>query len=212
MMIDPSYARIVDHYEECLAAHGDTHLGVDWPNAEDAETRYEVMLEVIRPTAPAHPVTLLDVGCGASHLYHHVQKSNLTGITYFGLDLSEKFVTLSRSKYPENTYWCMDLLSEHAEPIGPFDYAVLNGVFTEKLNLSFDEMFEYLKAMVSRVYELVNVGLAFNVMSAIVDWERSDLFHVPFDRLATWLTSEFGRRFVFRSDYGLYEYTAYLYR
>ena len=42
------YHTIIDHYEACLARHGDSHLGVDWPNAADAETRYRVMLDVIR--------------------------------------------------------------------------------------------------------------------------------------------------------------------
>jgi hypothetical protein len=38
------------------------------------------------------------------------------------------------------------------------------------------------------------------------------LFHLPFDTLASFLTSELTRNFVFRNDYGLYEYTAYVYR
>ena len=42
------YQSIIEHYEACLARHGDSHLGVDWPNAADAETRYRVMLDVIR--------------------------------------------------------------------------------------------------------------------------------------------------------------------
>jgi hypothetical protein len=36
------YLSIVSHYEECLERHGDTHLGVDWPNKQGAETRYQV--------------------------------------------------------------------------------------------------------------------------------------------------------------------------
>ena len=30
-------------------------------------------------------------------------------------------------------------------------------------------------------------GIAFNVMTKHVDWERDDLFHLPFDQLAEWL-------------------------
>lgn len=29
------YRSIVDHYEACLEKHGDSHLGVDWPNPKD---------------------------------------------------------------------------------------------------------------------------------------------------------------------------------
>jgi len=43
-----NYLAIVSHYESCLERHGDTHLGVDWPEKKDAETRYRVMLDVIK--------------------------------------------------------------------------------------------------------------------------------------------------------------------
>jgi hypothetical protein len=45
-----------------------------------------------------------------------------------------------------------------------------------------------------------------------VDWERDDLFHVSFDVMAKFLTAELTRNFIFRQDYGLYEYTVYAYR
>jgi hypothetical protein len=45
-----------------------------------------------------------------------------------------------------------------------------------------------------------------------VDWERDVLFHLPFDAAAAFVSSALSRRFVFRSDYGLYEYTTYVYR
>ena len=43
-----SYKNIFQHYENCFETHGDSHLGVDWPNKEDAVKRYEVMLNVIK--------------------------------------------------------------------------------------------------------------------------------------------------------------------
>jgi len=49
-------------------------------------------------------------------------------------------------------------------------------------------------------------------MSKHVDWEREDLFHLPFDVLARFLTRMVTRNFVIRNDYGLYEYTTYVYR
>ena len=46
-----NYREIVTHCEKCLQRHGDNHRGVDWPNASDAQTRYRIMLEVIRAAA-----------------------------------------------------------------------------------------------------------------------------------------------------------------
>lgn len=205
------YQRIVSHYEACLAKHGDNHLGVDWPKKQDVDTRYRVMLEVIRP-GTSGTVTLLDFGCGASHLYEFIVRQGLrTAIQYSGLDLSQKFVDLSRGKFPSNRYYCVDILDDHVT-LPEFDYVVMNGVFTEKRDLSFNQMLEYFQAVVSRVFRLARVGIAFNIMSKQVDWERDDLFHLPFDLLATFLTKNVSRHYVMRHDYGLYEYTTYVYR
>ena len=183
MTISPRYRRIVEHYEACLERHGDNHLGVDWPNPEDVEVRHRVMLDVIRPVPAGATVSLLDFGCGASHLYEHLRRDGRTDVDYAGLDLSPRF-----------------------------DYAVLNGVFTEKLDLSFEEMLDFWQRMVTAVFGLVTRGIAFNVMSKHVDWEREDLFHLPLDTLGAFLTSSVSRNFVVRNDYGLYEYTTYVYR
>lgn len=204
------YVEIVKHYEACLTAHGDTHLGVDWPQAQDAETRYRVMLELIRRPHPP-TVKLLDFGCGASHLYEHIIAKGLTGIEYTGLDLSPKFVELSRKKFPTNHYICADIL-EQPDAVPTSDYVVMNGVFTEKRGLTFDEMRAYFERTLVAAFAKAQHGIAFNVMSKHVDWEREDLFHLPFDTLGRFLIKALTRNFVIRNDYGLYEYTTYVYR
>ena len=210
-MAEKKYLDIVSHYESCLERHGDTHRGVDWPKLEDAVTRYGVMLEVIRRGAEDETVSVLDFGCGAAHLYEHILATGVRGVAYAGLDLSEKFVELSRRKFPSNEFYCVDIL-EDASGVPRFDYVLMNGVFTEKRGLEFDEMLAYFERLVKEVWGKAERGLAFNVMSKHVDWEREDLFHLPFDTLAAFLTRELTRDFVFRNDYGLYEYTAYVYR
>lgn len=203
------YIEIIEHYEACLAQHGDSHLGVDWPKAQDAETRYRVMLELIRKPGPP-VVSLLDFGCGASHLYEYILANGITGIEYTGLDLSSKFVELSRTKFPKNRYICADILEE-PEAVPGSDYIVMNGVFTEKRGLSFEEMLAYFEGTLTAVFAKAQRGIAFNVMSKHVDWERDDLFHLPFDTLARFVRRSLTRNFVIRNDYGLYEYSAYVY-
>ena len=210
-MRDKKYLTIVSHYEACLEQHGDTHLGVDWPKQADVEKRYRVMLDVIKPQAQDTQVSLLDFGCGAAHLNEYILSQGLKNIEYAGLDLSDKFVRLAQDKFPANKFFCLDLLDENVS-LPNFDYIVLNGVFTEKRDLTFDEMFSYFKQLSTRVFKHASVGMAFNVMSKHVDWEREDLFHLPFDTLAEFVKKELTRNFVFRNDYGLYEYTTYVYR
>ena len=201
---------IIEHYESCLEKYGDSHLGVDWPKIEDIDKRYRIMLDIIKPYLEKK-VSLLDFGCGASHLYEYILKNNLNNIEYHGLDISKNFIILSKKKFPLINYYNTDILVEDSK-IPEFDYIVMNGVFTEKVSLSFDEMFEYFKELLKKVFIKANLGLAFNIMSKHVDWEREDLFHLPFDLLADFLKKEISRHFIIRNDYGLYEYTVYVYK
>ena len=214
---DKKYLNIVEHYESCLDKFGDSHLGVDWPKKDDADKRYGIMLELIK-VDDSKRIKLLDFGCGASHLYDFIIKNSdnklskiYNKIEYSGLDISQKFVDLSKNKFPENKYYCIDILEENSS-IPQFDYIIMNGVFTEKCQLSFDEMFDYFKLVLGKVYKNVIRGIAFNVMSKNVDWEREDLFHLSLDKLTSFLVAEISRNFVIRNDYGLYEYTVYVYR
>ena len=88
----------------------------------------------------------------------------------------------------------------------------MNGVFTEKRDLSYETMFQYFTEMISKIYKHCNKGLAFNVMSKQVDWEVDSLFHVPMKDMEIFLTNNITRDFIIRNDYGLYEYTVYLFK
>jgi SAM-dependent methyltransferase len=210
-MDGPGYQSLIEHYEGCLERHGDSHLGVDWPNQQDAETRYRVMLDVMGRDAVTPGTSLLDFGCGAGHLWQYMAEQGSEKLRYMGLDASSKFVALAKAKFPELEFQCRDVLSDSSS-LPEADYVVMNGVLTEKRGMSFDEMWNYAQRLLERVYPAARRGLAFNVMSKHVDWERDDLFHLPFDMLAAFLRERLSRHVQFRADYGLYEYTAYVYR
>jgi SAM-dependent methyltransferase len=206
----PDYRSLIAHYEACLARHGDTHLGVDWPDARDAATRYRVMLDVIREPA-GEPVSLLDFGCGAGHLLDYIRANNIASIDYRGLDASPKFISLCMEKYPGISFRQQDILADPSD-IGSADYVVLNGVLTERRDLTKDGMHAFMERLLETIWPFARRGLAYNVMSAQVDWERDDLFHVPFDTMADFVSSRLSRHFRIRQDYGLYDYTTYVYR
>lgn len=202
----PNYLQLAEHYAACFAQHGATPKGVDWPKAEDALTRQRVMLGVVRET----PASLIDIGCGYGALREVIQADGLS-LEYSGLDLNEPMLEAARARHPGVSFERRDILANPL-PESSFDYAVMNGVFTEKRGLSFEAMEEFAQAMILAAFRTCRKGLAFNVMRAQVDWQRDDLFHMPYDRLAEFLTRRVSRHFTFRADYGLYEYTAYVYR
>lgn len=211
-----SYCDIVSHYEKCFKIYGDNNRGVDWPNEKDAITRYQVLLDVLkfdyRNDCENTKKSILDFGCGLGHLYEYIKKNSVY-VSYTGLDLSPLFIEVCKQKYPEIEFIALDLL-DHKErnTLIKYDYIVLNGVFTEKRELGYEEMFEYFKELLTEIWKYTNCGIAFNVMSKDVDWEREDLFHLSLSMLSNFLTKEISRNFIIRNDYGLYEYMVYVYK
>ena len=204
------YQHISARCESYFDRFGDNFRGVGWTKSQqEVDTRYRAMLDVVRQDESSL-VSLLDFGCGLSHLYEYIRKHQLDFIEYSGLDISERFIQLSRKKFPQIQYHHLDVLVDDSA-LGEYDYIILGGVFNSKCDFTFDEMFDYFRTVLGVMFPHARRGLAFNVMSKQVDWERDDLFHLPMDSLASFLASEISRDFVIRHDYGLYEYTTYVY-
>ncbi len=205
------YMSIVEHYEHCFARHGATPKGMDWPNERDLVTRFDVMIDVI-PARKRSSCTVLDIGCGAGLLVDRLKERRLFDERlYRGIDLSDKMVEAARRRHQGVRFAVRDILQK---PLAPrsVDYAVMNGVLTEKVSLAQGAMEAYACRMVKAAFDASRRGIAFNVMSSHVDWRRRDLFHFPLDRAVKFLVRECSRHIVIRMDYGLYEYTVYVYR
>ena len=200
-----SYLKIAEHYDNCFKQHGDNNLGVDWPNYKDTLIRHQVMFDLIRQENP----TLLDFGCGLGHFYEWLSTQTYSP-KYSGLDINISFTDACKTKYPNLDFYNIDIMQN--EDIPNFDYIVCNGTFTEKRTLTQNEMMEFFTSIIKKLWNKCNHGLAFNLMSKHVDWEREDLFHVGLDELGWFLKNNLSRNFIIRNDYKLYEYTAYVYK
>lgn len=205
------YRQIIANCETRFDRHGDSHLGVGWTKKKEyADLRYRVMLEALRPEWQ-RPMDILDFGCGLAHLKEYMRDNDVGGLNYSGLDLSDKYLAASRAKFPDTTFLQVDLMQPGAE-IPVYDFIIMNGLFNSRGTNSQAEMTEYMQDLLRNVWPFTRKGLAFNLMSKYLDWEREDLFHMPFDPLAAFLDREISRHFSIRHDYGLFEYTVYVYR
>ena len=202
------YYQITTCTESYFERKGDSALGMGWPNIADAVRRYDVMLDVIRKQPGT--VKLLDFGCGTGHLYEHIRNRTNRPIDYHGIDLSSTFIDRARRKHPDALFTQADVLREPGI-LQTYDYAVINGVFTSKCRMTHEVMLEFAQRVIALLFRHVRIGLAFNATSKQVDWERDDLFHLPLDCVAEFLCRHLSRNFVIRNDYGLYEFTTYVY-
>lgn len=203
---------ILARSDAALRAYGDTARGANWPNEVDRRVRFDVMLDVIEAEG-AGPVVLCDLGCGTGELLAHLRRRGLHEVEYFGVDRSRLALEHAREKFPGVRFLQLDVNDGDARLDAlACDYLVSNGLFTVKWEMRQAQMRAFVEGTIAHVWPQVRRGIAFNVMSPVVDWERDDLYHAPMDELARFLHGLAGRRVRFRADYGLYEYTAYAWK
>jgi SAM-dependent methyltransferase len=197
--------------EQDLFVHGDNHRGAGYTRTpEEARAQYALMLEVVRERDEL--VHILDFGCGLAHLLDYIiSQPQLAFIRYTGLDLSQKYLAAARQRRPGADLVYMNIL-ENDTALPDFDYVILNGVFNYRGAIPRDEMLRYWQRIITLAFAHSRRGIAFNVMSKLVDWERDDLFHLPFDEMAQFVSANLSRHFIIRHDYPAYEYATFVYR
>ena len=197
--------------EEELLKYGDSFRGAGYTkSAQEAEERYALMLNVVREKQEL--VSVLDFGCGLAHMKDHIERhATYRNVRYSGLDISSTYLGTAKARHPDTPFIWMDVL-ESDDGLPDYDYVVLNGLFNYRGPIDEQSMLRYWQQLTSVVYRHCRRGMAFNVMSKIVEWEREDLFHLSFDTMAHFVSEHLSRHFVIRHDYRLYEYTAYVYR
>jgi SAM-dependent methyltransferase len=201
---------IVRHYEARLSEHGATPQGADWPNGPDLAARFGVMLDLL--DEGGERPSLLDLGCGAGLLLDYLAATGgVDRVHYRGIDLSPEMVSLARQRWPDQEFEARDILAAPL-PDQSIDFVLMNGVLTERVSLSVEAMTALAEALVATAFRVARMGIAFNVMSAHVDWERPDLFHWRFDAMSAFIQRAVSRHFAIRADYGLYEFTCFVRR
>lgn len=206
------YYPLVETVEKLYIEHGDTHRGMGFRTEEGFEARYRVYLEVMRGTAAREECSLLDVGCGTARLLDLIKSLGRDEISYRGVDLSPKLLEAARKKHPGADFTLGDPFDLEEIWSARPDYVVFGGIFTSRLQMSVAEMTDYMLRMLRLAFTHCRRGVVFDVISAHVDWQRDDLFHVSFDQMADLMQANLNRNYVFRADYGRYEYAVYVYK
>ena len=213
----PIVDKHIEKYNERYEEHGDNCKALGWPSQNDNFLRFGAMNQLLWREWYSElddPISLLDFGCGLGHFWEWLAPRVNYTLEYTGLDINSTFVNACYEKYPDKTFLNLDILdNSDFGKLPRFDYIIANGVFTEKLDTPWNDHWGYFTAFIHRLWQKTKCGLAFNVMSPVVDEERDDLFHVPFDRMVKFIRWDLdSRHFTFRHDYGLWEYTTYVYR
>ncbi|MBF9031658.1 methyltransferase [Rhodobacterales bacterium HKCCE3408] len=197
------------HYRSAFNTYGQTPQGVDWgKDAADHVLRLDRMLAVLEAGTPTIQPAILDVGAGYGSLLVRALERGIA-LDYCALDLCAPMIEAGRKSHPDAAWKVGDILDETGN--GQYDYVVCNGVLTQKLTATQAEMDAYLKAVVTRMFALARIGIAFNVMTTHVNFTAPNLYYRNPAELLAWAMSELSPRVRLDHAYPLFEYTLYLY-
>lgn len=193
--------RNIEHYAERVEQHGDSPRSLDWISRESQEVRFSVLSEI----ASLEDTRILDVGCGTGDFYGWLRDRGVE-VEFVGVDITPEMVEFARSRYPGADFYVRNLLEESIGELRPFDYVFSSGIFTYRSH----KPFQFLKAMVQRMFDIAEQGLAFNALSTRGEQSQHREFYAdPVETLSfcheltPWLT--------LRHDYFTRDFTLHLY-
>ncbi len=198
-----------DHYRKTFIQHGSTSRGVDWGDKEWAAVlRQNKMLDVVKHHSKDR-VSLLDVGCGYGALADVIKEKH-PNILYTGVDVVEEMVMDAKTRHPLHQFIWGDILEVD---IGKYDYVVCNGILTQKVSASTLAMNRFAQRLIKRMFDVCNCGVAFNIMTTYVNFQKENLYYRNPAELMAWCMSELTPHAKIDCAYDLwYEYTVYLYK
>ena len=208
MLMESISKRFKDHYESKFAEFGASPLGVDWGKEEELLLRYRKMLSVMRPQADT-TASMLDVGCGYGGLFDYALVHGV-GVDYTGIDVAANMIEHAKEHHQDGVFHSGDVL--HYPFDRRFDYVVCNGILTQKLETKIREMDHFCNALVRRMFDLCDIGLAFNIMSNKVNFVAENLYYRSPVEMLSFCLDNFSSKVRIDHAYPLFEYTVYVYK
>ena len=199
-------SKLVTHYQNLLKQHGPGPQAVQYSDITSQNARFEILTQI-----DSNLNSVLDIGCGLGDLWAFM-RSKGDQSSYLGLDIVPEFVEHANARFNDNSKAQL-LNSLEALPLG-YDYALLSGVFNNRVEKNWEFMTKTLK----RMYEASNKGIAFNAMSIFVDYFDPELYYVDPTKLINFCKKELGGHPVLRHDYILskdgfpFEFVLYVYK
>jgi SAM-dependent methyltransferase len=186
---------------------------MDWQCENENNMRFQILSGIFGFKNTNFQCSVLDFACGTSAFYEFLKlEPKFKNFSYTGLDINNELIECARQKYPQNKYFSGDILHDKSIIKEKFDYVIINGLFTQKLDLSDSEMFSFWKDIISSLWNHCNKGIAFNSMSQFVDYKRDGNYHLEIGSAGEFLKDNISNNFLIRNDYNLYETTFYIFR
>lgn len=172
---------------------------VGYTSREEQELLFTVLTQIgVDPTLES----ILDVGCGVGDLNNFLTSALGEPTNYLGIDINPNMVNTAYQKYPGIKCLTKDL----ADMEGTFDFVLSSGLFGLKLT---DDMYGYLYKSIDKMYQLANIGVAFNMMSDNSKDQQEGLFYYTPTEVFDYCLNKYGK-VTMRHDYLEDDFTIYI--
>ena len=151
-------------------------------------------------------ITLVDIGCGFADLYGFLLQRN-ADVSYTGIDIVPEFLEVCRRTYPAARFLQLDILLDEIED--RWDWVFLSGAFNTKLSTG--DTGKYVRAMLRKMFDLSDRGVAADFLSTYVDFQKEHSFHADPREILDFM-KHLTRRVTIRHDYMPYEFCIYAYK
>ena len=193
-------ARLIKLYEDRFKVYGSTERTLGWNGPEDQRLRFSILADVDDLSGRS----VCDVGCGFGDLLPYLE-ARFGELKYTGIDLAPSLVDEAKRRHPKGRFYCGDILdSAFSEQC---DYFLLSGA----LSFRIADNLAHSHAVLQRMFESCNRGLAANFLTTYVTFEREHNFHHNPDDMFSFAKS-MTQWVSIRHDYPLWEFTVFMYK
>lgn len=198
--------RLERHYAALFSREGDSPQAAQWSDRATQERRFALLAEI----GPAADAAILDFGCGTGHLLEYLRRERQFTGEYTGYDLSAEMIAAARGKFPGVTFERRNIFADGVD--GDFDYAFISGVFNNPVADNEKFMHDVLRLL----FQHVRRGLAFNALSAYVDFFDANLSYKSPEQVFRFCKEALSPLVTLRHDYLVkpgvvpYEFTIYV--
>ena len=167
------FYKIISFYEDNINNHDDGHELLGWGSEASQQKRFEILSKIYN----LNGYSVLDVGCGLGDLYLWFEKNKIK-VDYLGIDITEKMIFKANKKYPNASFKICDIMNE-THSLDRVDFVFASGIFNRKI----ENHDEFVKNMISKMYEKCNRALGFNILSTRADFQEENEYYADPEKL-----------------------------
>jgi RimJ/RimL family protein N-acetyltransferase/SAM-dependent methyltransferase len=194
-------AKTVAYFTERAEQFGNDVRTLNWGSKASQEQRFAVLANI----GDLNNKSILDVGCGLGDFYGWLEKQHIK-TDFYGIDITAKLIEMASERFPSATFEAGGLINQphFAHEI---DFVFASGIFC----LRQDKPFQYMSEMISIMFKLCRIGIAFNSLSIwSPEQDVGEFYADPLETIAFCKTLT--PWVALRHDYHPRDFTIYMYK